>query len=78
MGFVLFFATGIDDILAYSNLMMIEGSWWTICVGVLIATFVSLFIAHLLEEKLEKFPHPEKIGGTIIILMGILLALQIL
>jgi cadmium resistance protein CadD (predicted permease) len=78
LGLVLFFATGIDDILAYSNLIIAKGSWWPICTGVLLATFVSLFLAHLLAGKLKKFRHPEKIGGVIIILMGILIALKIL
>jgi cadmium resistance protein CadD (predicted permease) len=78
LGILLFFATGIDDILAYSNLIMAKGSWWPICTGVLLATFLSLFIAHILADKLKKFRHPEKIGGVIIILMGILIALKIL
>ncbi len=78
LGMLLFFATGIDDIIAYSNLIMAKGTWIAICIGVLIATFVSLIIAHFLAGKLKRFPHPERIGGTIIIIMGILLALQIL
>ena len=77
LGFVLFFATGIDDIIAYSNLIMAKGSWLAICIGVLIATFVSLIIAHFLSDKLKKFPHPEKIGAGVIILIGILLALRV-
>ncbi len=78
LGFILFFATGIDDIIAYSNLIMVKGVWLPICLGVLIATFVALIIAHFLSDKLKKFPHPEKIGAAIIILIGILLALKIL
>ena len=78
LGMILFFATGIDDIIAYSNLIMAKASWVAICAGVLIATFVSLIIAHFLAGKLKRFPHPERIGGTIIIIMGILLALKIL
>jgi predicted tellurium resistance membrane protein TerC len=78
LGFVLFFATGIDDIIAYSNLIMAKGSWLPICIGVVIATFVSLIIAHFLSDKLKKLPHPEKIGAAIIVLMGVLLALKIL
>jgi cadmium resistance protein CadD (predicted permease) len=78
LGMVLFFATGIDDIIAYSNLIMAKGSWVVICLGVIVATFVSLIIAHSLEEKLKKFSHPERIGGTMMIIIGILLALKIL
>jgi len=78
LGMLLFFATGIDDIIAYSNLIMAKGSWWEICLGVVIATFVSLFIAHILSDKLKKLPHPEKIGAGIIIIIGILLALGVL
>jgi len=78
LGMILFFATGIDDIIAYSNLIMAKGVWLPICAGVLIATFVSLIIAHFLAGKLKRFSHPERIGGTIIILMGVLLALKIL
>lgn len=78
LGMLLFFATGIDDIIAYSNLIMAKGSWMAICTGVLIATFVSLIIAHFLSGKLKRFAHPERIGGTIIIIIGILLALKIL
>ncbi len=78
LGMILFFATGIDDIIAYSNLIMAKGSWVAICAGVLIATFVSLVIAHFLAGKLKRFHHPERIGGTIIIIIGILLALKIL
>ena len=78
LGFVLFFATGIDDIIAYSNLIMAKGSWFAICAGVIIATFASLIIAHFLSDKLKRFPHPEKIGATIIIIIGTLLALKIL
>jgi len=78
LGMVLFFATGIDDIIAYSNLIMVKGMWWPICAGVLVATFVSLIIAHFLSDKLKKLPHPEKIGAAIIIIIGTLLALKIL
>lgn len=78
LGIILFFATGIDDIITYSNLIMAKGSWLPISVGVMVATFVSLAIAHKLAGKLKKFPHPERIGAGIIILMGILLALKIL
>ncbi len=78
IGMILFFATGIDDILAYSNLIMVKGSWIAICSGVMIATFVSLIIAHSLSDRLKSFKHPERIGGVIIIIIGILLALKIL
>ncbi len=78
LGMVLFFATGIDDIIAYSNLIMAKGSWMAICSGVVLATFVSLIIANSLEEKLKKFSHPERIGGVMMIIIGILLALKIL
>jgi len=78
LGMMLFFATGIDDIIAYSNIIMAKGSWLAICIGVLIATFVSLIIAHFLSDKLKRFPHPERIGAGIIIIIGILLALKIL
>ena len=77
LGFILFFATGIDDIIAYSNLIMAKGSWLAISIGVLIATFVSLIIAHFLSDKLKNIPHPEKIGAAVIILIGVLLALKI-
>jgi len=78
LGMILFFATGIDDIIAYSNLIMVKGAWLEICTGILLATFVSLMIAHFLSGKLKRFPHPERVGGTIIIIIGILLALKIL
>ena len=78
LGLILFFATGIDDILAYSNLIMAKGVWLPICIGVLIATFVSLIIAHFLSDKLKKLPHPDKIGAAIIVVIGILLALKVL
>jgi predicted tellurium resistance membrane protein TerC len=78
IGMILFFGTGIDDILAYSNLIMAKGAWLAICMGVLIATFVSLVIAHFLSDKLKRFPHPERIGGIIIITIGLLIALKIL
>lgn len=78
LGMMLFFATGIDDIITYSNLIMAKGAWLAISIGVLIATFVSLIIAYFLADKLKKFPHPERIGAGVIILIGILLALKIL
>jgi len=78
LGMVLFFATGIDDIIAYSNLIMAKGSWLEICIGVLIATFLSLIIAHFLSDKLKNVPHPERIGAGVIIIIGLLLALKIL
>ena len=78
IGMVLFFGTGIDDILAYSNLIMAKGAWVASCIGVMVATFVSLMIAHSVSDKLKRFPHPERIGGVIIIIIGILLALKIL
>ena len=78
LGFILFFATGIDDIIAYSNLIMAKGVWLPICIGVLVATCVSLTIAHFLSDKLKKFPHPERIGAVVIIIIGVLLALKIL
>lgn len=78
LGILIFFATGIDDIIAYSNLIMAKGSWIEICLGVVIATLISLTIAHFLAGKLKRFNHPERIGGMIIIIIGILLALKIL
>ena len=78
IGMLLFFGTGIDDILAYSNLIMAKGAWLAISSGVMIGTFVSLAIAHSISDKLKKFSHPERIGGVIIIIIGILLALKIL
>ena len=78
LGMLLFFATGIDDIIAYSNLIMAKGSWLAICAGILLATFVSLIIAHFLSGKLKRFSHPERIGGAIIIIIGVLLTLKIL
>ncbi|MBA7519450.1 hypothetical protein ES705_11528 [subsurface metagenome] len=78
LGFILFFATGIDDVIAYSNLIMAKGVWLPICAGVIIATFVALIIAHFLSDKLKRFPHPEKIGAGIIIIIGILIALKVL
>jgi cadmium resistance protein CadD (predicted permease) len=78
IGLLLFFGTGIDDILAYSNLIMAKGSWMAISSGVMIATFVSLAIAHSLSGKLKKFPHPERIGGVMLIIIGVLLALRVL
>ena len=78
LGMVLFFATGIDDIIAYSNFIMAKGVWLPICIGVLVATFVSLIIAHFLSNKLKNFPHPERIGAVVIIIIGILIALKIL
>lgn len=78
LGIILFFATGIDDIITYSNLIMAKGSWLPISAGVIVATFVSLSIAHMLADKLKKFKNPEKIGSGIIILIGILLALKVL
>jgi len=78
LGILIFFATGIDDIITYSNLILAKGSWIEICLGVLIATFISLIIAHFLAGKLKRFNHPERIGGIIIIVIGLLLALKIL
>jgi cadmium resistance protein CadD (predicted permease) len=78
LGMMLFFATGIDDIIAYSNLIMAKQAWLAICTGVVIATFVSLVIAHYLADKLKSFAHPERIGGTIIIIIGLLLAFKVL
>ena len=78
LGMALFFGTGLDDIIAYSNLIMAKGDWLFISVGVLLATFVSLILAHLLADKLKKFPHPERIGATVIIIVGVLLTLKIL
>jgi len=78
LGMVLFFATGLDDIIVYSNLIMAKGVWLPICIGVLLATFAALIIAHFLSDKLKKFPHPERIGAGVIIIIGVLLALKIL
>ena len=78
IGMLLFFGTGIDDIIAYSNLIMAKGAWLAICSGVMIATFVSLMIAHSLSDRLKRFPHPERIGGVVIIIIGILLGLKVL
>ena len=78
MGMLLFFATGIDDVLAYSNLIMAKGAWAAICIGVILATLVSLTIAHNLAFRLKNFPRPERIGGVMIIIIGILLATKIL
>jgi predicted tellurium resistance membrane protein TerC len=78
LGMILFFATGIDDTLAYSELIMASGGWLSISIGVLIATCISLIIANSLSGFLKKIPHPEKIGGSLVILIGILLILKIL
>lgn len=77
LGITLFLSTGIDDTIAYSNLIMAKGVWLPICLGVLIATLASLVVAHFLAHKLEKFPHPERIGGAMIIMIGVALALKL-
>ncbi len=78
LGILLFFSTGIDDLIAYSNLIMAKGFWLPICIGVIAGTIVSLIVANLLSRKLKRFSHPERIGGTIIIIIGTLLASGIL
>ena len=78
IGMLLFFGTGIDDIIAYSNLIMAKGDWMFISSGVIVATAVCLILAHSLSDKMKKFPYPERIGGVMIIIIGILLALKIL
>lgn len=78
LGLILFWATGIDDVIAYSNLILAKGTWIEISIGVLFATFASLIIAHFLAGKLKFFKHTEKIGGGIMILIGVLLAMKIL
>lgn len=77
LGMILFFSTGIDDIIAYSNLVMAEGSWFWISAGVMVATSLALVAAHFLASRLKKLKHPQRIGAVLIIIIGVLLGLQI-
>ncbi len=78
LGVTLFFATGLDDIIAYSNLMISNGAWEFISLGVITATIASVFMANLLSKSLKRMEHPERIGGSIILLMGVLVASGVL
>ncbi len=78
LGVTLFFATGLDDIISYSNLMISNGAWEFIALGVIIATIASVLMANFLSKKLKKLKHPERIGGSVICLMGILIASGVL
>ena len=77
VGFAIFFATGLDDIIAYSSLMIAKSAIG-IAIGIMLATSFDLIIANFLARSLEKIKHPERIGGILLIIVGILIGLQVL
>lgn len=77
VGFAIFFATGLDDIIAYSSLMIAE-STVGIAIGVILATFVAFVIANFLSHILERVKHPERVGGILLIIVGLLIGLKVL
>jgi len=78
LGMALFFGTGLDDIIAYSNLMISDASWQFVSLGVLTATGVSVVLANRMGKFLKKAKHPERIGGAIILSIGVLISAGVL
>ena len=76
IGFVAFFATGIDDTVAYAGSYLENGRKdhkTLISLGVVLGTFVALSIAVFAGSLMEALPSRHLIGGIVLITLGIIM-----
>lgn len=69
-GFVTFFATGVDDTVAYSALMQTRRAKLLVSSGIVTATVLDIGIAIGLAGLVRQLPYPRYIGAIGLILLG--------
>jgi len=79
LGFITFFATGIDDVIVYSSLLLKEFSLQIFVVGgILIAAFLEFFIIFNFSRAIAKIRYKERITVIGLIILAILVGFQII
>lgn len=71
VGFVSFFATGLDDTLAYAPFMRSRRDKVAVSSGIITATLVDLLIAVFLAGVVAQLPYTHLIGGGGLIILGL-------
>ncbi len=70
VGFITFFATGLDDTIAYAPFMRTHKAKWMVSSGIVTATIIDIIIAVLIAGQIQKLPYTHYIGGAGLILLG--------
>lgn len=78
IGFITFFFTGLDDTIAYSFLLTGQAAIIGFSAGILTATAVDLLLVFFVADRLRELPYTRVVGGLALIVLGLLLAFQIL
>lgn len=78
MGFIAFFATGIDDVIVYSSLL-VKGfpEQLLIASGILIAALFEFFIIFYFSRQISKFRHVNKITIIGLVVFAVLVGFRI-
>lgn len=74
-GFISFFITGVDDIIAYSFLMTTPTAVAGLTTGIFVATFVDLGLVFYMAGRLKKLKHSKEIGGGLLMTLGVAILL---
>jgi len=79
MGLLVFFITGIDDIVVYSSLLVNTfAKQLLVAAGILIAAVLELIVVFHFSKKISKIKHIEKITIIGLIILSVLVGFKIL
>jgi|GEM_PF-1121128 len=73
VGFIAFFATGLDDTLAYAPFLKSRIAKLSVSSGIILATAINIGLAFYFAKYMILLPYPNLIGGSGLIILGILL-----
>lgn len=75
-GFVTFFATGLDDTVAYAPFMRTRRAKVFVSLGIVTATVLDILIAVFLSGLVRRLPYPHVIGGSGLFVLGLWIVLR--
>jgi len=79
MGLLVFFTTGIDDVVVYSSLLVNTlTKQLLVAAGILTATVLELFVVFYFSKKISKIKHIEKITIIGLIVLAALVGFKVL
>ncbi|MBD3318486.1 hypothetical protein GF342_01100 [Candidatus Woesearchaeota archaeon] len=78
IGYFAFFATGIDDVIVYSSILVHVQTQFIIAAGILTASIVQFIIIFYLSAVVRKIKHIENITIIGLLVLALLIGLQII
>lgn len=75
-GFITFFATGLDDTIAYAPFMQTKRAKLLVSSGIVTATVLDIIIAIFLSSLVRQLPYPHLIGGGGLFALGLWIVLH--